>query len=255
MKTRASSRHVLKILLWIFAALLTLALIAVSVLCFKGYKMYREAVAERPVAALQDNIRSRCYVYVTCDELPQIYKDAVIAAEDRRFETHHGIDPIAIARAVLVDIKTLSFAEGGSTITQQLAKNELFTQRKHLERKFAEIFAAHAIEGTYTKDEIFEMYVNSIYFGSGYYGIYAAAAGYFGKAPAELNDCESIMLAGLPNAPSIYSPDNSLYYAMKRMTVVLQRMINYDFVSIPEADRIMAEAFSLQFYGRGMAAA
>lgn len=249
MKTKSSThRRVWKVLLWIFLSLCALALILIGTLTYKGYRMYKEAIVDTPIEELKSSIENRC-IYVHYDELPQIYIDAVISAEDRRFYTHNGIDPIAIGRAILVDIKTLSFAEGGSTITQQIAKNELFTQRKHMERKFAEIFAAHAIEKCYSKEEIFEMYVNSIYFGSDHYGIYAAATGYFGREPGELRECEAVMLAGLPNAPSIYSPDNSVFYAIRRMTVVMQRMINYDVVTTEHADQIMAEAFSMNFYG------
>ncbi len=247
MKTKKKMKPGWKIFLCILGALFVIGAAAFGVLMIKGYEMYREAVAEKPIEGLMDEIRARPGEFVTVDELPQMYLDAVITAEDRRFYTHNGIDMIAIARAVVVDIKTLSFAEGGSTITQQLAKNELFTQRKHLERKFAEIFAARAIEKTYTKDEIFEMYVNSIYFGSGYYGISNAARGYFEIEPSEMSDLISVFLAGLPNAPSIYSPDNSVYLATRRMTVVLQRMINYDVISVEKADQLMAEAYSISF--------
>ena len=250
MKTKRKPRLGWRILLWVVLAGLSAALLLGGYFGVKGYRMYKEAIAEKPIESIEDDIRQRCsYVslYMSYDELPQIYIDAVICAEDRRFESHHGIDYISICRAILVDIKTLSFAEGGSTITQQLAKNELFTQKKHLERKFAEIFAARAIEDTYTKKEIFEMYVNSIYFGSGFYSIYSASEGYFGKSPEELSDSEAVMLAGLPNAPSLYSPNNSIYLATRRMTTVMQKMINYDMISVQRADEIMAEAFSIHF--------
>ena len=247
MKTKTKMKPSWKIFLCILGALFIIGATAFGVLMVKGYEMYKEAVAETPIEGLMDDIRARPGEFVTVDELPQMYIDAVITAEDRRFYTHDGIDVISIARAVLVDIKTMSFAEGGSTITQQLAKNELFTQRKHLERKFAEIFAARAIEDVYTKDEIFEMYVNSIYFGSGYYGISNAALGYFEVEPSEMSDLISVFLAGLPNAPSVYSPNNSVYLATRRMTVVLQRMINYDVITVEKADQLMAEAYSIAF--------
>lgn len=247
MKTKKRLKLGWRIVLWCIAAMALAVLLMVGVLTVKGYGMYKEAVAEKPIDAIMDDIQSRPGEFVTREELPEIYYDAVITAEDRRFENHNGIDPVSIARALWVDIKTLSFAEGGSTITQQLAKNELFTQRKHLERKFAEIFAAHAIEDCYTKDEIFEMYVNSIYFGSGYYGIFNACNGYFEVPISEMTDFEAVFLAGLPNAPSIYSPDNSPYLATRRMTVVLQRMINYDVISVERADAMMAEMYSLQY--------
>ena len=121
-------------------------------------------------------------------------------------------------------------------------KNEYFTQEKKLERKFAEIFAAWEIEKQYSKEDIFELYVNTIYFGSGYYGIYDAAEGYFGKEPSELNEYEAIMLAGLPNAPSAYSPDTSPELAKQRMSQVLIRMVECEVIDQDEADSLLAQA-------------
>ncbi len=247
MKTKVKMKPGWKIFLCMLGALFIIGAAAFGVLMVRGYAIYKQAVAEKPIEEMMDNIRARPGEYVTVDELPKMYLDAVVAAEDRRFYSHNGIDIIAIARALLVDIKNMSFAEGGSTITQQLAKNELFSMNKHLERKFAEIFAARAIEKVYTKDEILEMYVNSIYFGSGYYGISNAALGYFGIEPSEMSDLISVFLAGLPNAPSIYSPDNSVYLATRRMTVILQLMINYDIITVEKADQLMAEAYSISF--------
>lgn len=175
-------------------------------------------------------------------DLPEIYIDAVISVEDKRFEEHHGVDYLAICRAAWNNLRTFSFAEGGSTITQQLMKNEYFTQEKKLERKFAEIFAAWEIEKQYSKEDIFELYVNTIYFGSGYYGIYDAAEGYFGKEPSELNEYEAIMLAGLPNAPSAYSPDTSPELAKQRMSQVLIRMVECEVIDQDEADSLLAQA-------------
>ena len=166
----------------------------------------------------------------------------MIAAEDKRFFRHKGIDPLAIARAAFNDIVAMAFVEGGSTIPQQLAKNELFTQDKKIERKFADAFGAFAIENQYSKKQIFEMYVNSIYFGSGYYGIYDAAMGYFGKTPAQLDDYEAVMLAGLPNAPSNYSPDSNMQLAEKRMSVVLKRMVKCHKITEDEAEEIRSKS-------------
>ena len=134
----------------------------------------------------------------------------------------------------------MSFVEGGSTISQQLMKNEYFTQEKKLERKFAEIFAAWELEREYSKKEIFELYVNTIYFGSGYYGIHDAAEGYFGKEPSELTEYEAIMLAGLPNAPSAYSPDTNPELARQRMKQVLEKMVECEVLTQKEADAIFA---------------
>ena len=162
--------------------------------------------------------------------------------------THKGIDPGAIARALLADLRTHSLAEGGSTLTQQLAKNELFTQDKHLARKAAEMLAAFDLEKTYSKQQIFEMYANTIYFGSGYYGIAEAAEGYFGKEPAQLTDAEAIYLAGMPNAPSTYASSPEL--AFKRMQVVLKRMVKCRVLTQQQADALAADAENLTVYTR-----
>ena len=151
---------------------------------------------------------------------------------------HPGIDPIAICRALWTDLKSMSFEEGGSTITQQIAKNLFFTQEKLVERKVAEIFVVFAMEHEYSKEELFELYVNTAYFGSGYYGIYAAAMGYFDKLPSELTRYEAAMLAGVPNAPSAYSPDVSEELAEQRTVQVLSSMVKHELITQEEADGI-----------------
>ena len=170
--------------------------------------------------------------------------DAVISVEDHRFWEHGGIDVIAIFRAAVNDIKAMDYVEGGSTITQQIAKNMLFTQEKELERKFAEVFAAFEIESLYTKEEIFEIYVNTIYFGSGYYGIYDAAMGYFGKEPKELTNAEAVMLAGLPNAPSNYSPDVNPELAVERMKQVLESMVENNLIDQNLSDELVSQWYN-----------
>ncbi len=211
-----------------------------------GHKLYESAIQVTPIDTLYSSISSR-EGFVPYAQLPQTYINAVISAEDSRFTHHKGVDPVSIARALVTDLRTGSFAEGGSTITQQLAKNTLFTQEKHLARKAAEMFAALAIEKQYNKEQIFEMYVNTIYFGSGHYGIGEAAQGYFGKTPLQLTDAEAVMLAGLPNAPSAYSPNSSPDLAVKRMQVVLNRMVGCKKLTREQADALAAEAVTLQF--------
>lgn len=213
--------------------------------------MYRSAVQTTPIQEKMSEIQSMEH-FVKYDELPQIYIDAVVSVEDHRFYSHPGIDPIAIGRAVWNDIRTLSFAEGGSTITQQLAKNSYYTQEKKLERKFAEVFTAFAIEASYDKNDIFELYVNTIYFGSGYYGIYEAAQGYYGKVPSELSDYEAVMLAGLPNAPSAYSPDADPDLARQRMKQVLKQMVKNEVITDIQAEEILkakSKAKAVLFFG------
>lgn len=234
---------IFKLLKWAVSLILTAIIIgaaALSVFAFKGYKMYEEAVKEKPMEQMAEEIMSR-EDFTEYEELPEIYKSAVISAEDKRFFSHCGVDLISIGRALWNDLKAGAFVEGGSTISQQLMKNQYFTQEKKLERKFAEIFAALELEKKYEKEEIFEMYVNTIYFGSGYYGIAEAAKGYYGKTPEELSDSEAIMLAGLPNAPSAYSLDSSPELAKQRMRQVLDKMLECETISPEEAESVFAE--------------
>lgn len=229
--------------------LLLLALIALVLtggyFAFEGYRLYQSTVQRYPIETLYTNISAR-EGFVPYSELPQTYVDAVIVTEDERFMSHTGVDPVSIVRALWADLRAGSFVEGGSTITQQLAKNALFTQEKHVARKAAEMFAALEIEKQYTKEQIFEMYVNTIYFGSGHYGIGEAAQGYFGTAPSQLTDAQAVMLAGLPNAPSAYSPNSSPDLAIRRTQVVLRRMVKTGRLTQQQADAIAAEAAALQ---------
>lgn len=206
----------------------------------KGCQIYKDVIAEKPVYERVEEIHEK-ESFTPYSELPQFYIDATISVEDHRFKDHLGIDLIAIGRAVLTDIKEWSFVQGGSTITQQLAKNMLFTQDKKLERKAAEILAALELEDDYTKEEIFELYVNTSYFGNGYYGIGEAAYGYFGKAASGLSEYECAMLAGIPNAPSAYSPDENKELAVKRARIVLNSMVRNEIITREDADRIEME--------------
>ena len=230
----------LKLLFALVSLLLVLLLIAGTYFGIKGYHMYQDAVKETSMEEMVESIRDMDG-FIEYEELPETYVDAVVSVEDKRFWKHNGVDYLAIGRAVWNDLRTFSFAEGGSTITQQLMKNQYFTQEKKLERKVAEVFAAWELEKEYSKKEIFELYVNTIYFGSDYYGIRDAAEGYFGKAPSELTDYEAVMLAGLPNAPSVYSPDSDPELAKQRMKQVLGRMVDCETISQAEADRIFSE--------------
>ena len=226
---------------WILLPAVLLALIPTGMLIYNGYTLYRQALAEKPVAEMAAEIQT-IPNYTPVDELPQIYLDAVISVEDKRFYSHPGVDPLAIARAAFNDLRTLSFAEGGSTITQQLAKNEYFTQEKTLTRKIAEAFMALKIERELDKDTILGLYLNSINFGSGYYCVADASEGYFGKSPSMMNDWEATLLAGIPNAPSVYSPDADPELALQRQRQVLQRMVACGKLSRDEAAEILSPA-------------
>ena len=225
-----------KILIVIFIVLLSFGLIIAGT----GYNMYKEAIGKTPLDEKVAQIKEKDN-YTTLDEMPDIYKKAVVAVEDHRFYTHGGIDIIAIGRAIWNDIKAMSFVEGGSTITQQLAKNIYFTQEKELTRKVAEVFMAFKIEDKYNKNEILELYLNTSYFGDGYETVKEASRGYFGKEPLELTDYEAVMLAGIPNAPSVYAPTVNLDLAKQRTKQVIDAMVKYDVITQDEANRILKD--------------
>ncbi len=162
---------------------------------------------------------------VKLEAIPSYLKAALLATEDQRFYSHSGIDIKGIGRAIISDIRAGRFVQGGSTITQQLAKTLFLTPRRTLLRKLKEAFLALQLERRYTKDAILTLYFNQIYLGSGAYGVEAAAQLYFGKPVSALNLSECALLAGLPQAPSRYSPRVNKSLAVKRRNVVLRRML------------------------------
>lgn len=202
--------------------------------------MYKEAVEKTALNEKIEEIQNRKN-YTKLSEVPKIYLEAVIAVEDHRFYKHPGIDVIAICRAAINDIKAGSFIEGGSTITQQLAKNIYFTQEKKIERKIAEVFVAFDIEKNYKKDEILEFYINTTFFGNGYYTVKEASRAYFNKEPLEMTDGEAVLLAGIQNAPSLYNPVNSMELAKQRQKQVIYKMMKYGGLSENKANRIINE--------------
>lgn len=215
------------------ALLLLISLVFVA----RGFFLYRDALAATSLDDMAAAITSS-EAFTPIDKLPDLYVQAVVSVEDHRFYAHPGIDFIACARALVHDIQAGSIVEGGSTITQQLAKNQYFTQEQTVDRKIAEMFMALSIEQHFSKREILELYVNSIYFGDGLYGVGAASAGYFGKGADALDACESTMLAGIPNAPSAYAPTADADLAHKRQQQVLDRLVACDYLSAAEARRI-----------------
>ncbi len=194
---------------------------------------------DEPFAAFFEQRR----ILVSLDRIPRYLIEALLATEDTRFYSHRGIDPRGIARAFLTNLRTLRLAEGGSTITQQLAKVLFLTPEKSLTRKIKEILLAFQIEREYPKDKILEMYFNQIYFGHGAYGVEAAAQTYFGKSVGELNLAEAAMLAGLPRAPNSYSPIVDKERARRRRGVVLQRMVEEGFITTEQAEAAAAVPF------------
>lgn len=228
-------RKIIKVLVLIC---LIAGIAACSYLIHEGYDMYKTAVEKESIAQKVEEIRSRDN-YTKIDELPQIYLDAIVSVEDHRFYSHPGVDILAIGRAAINDIKAMSLVEGGSGITQQLCKNLYFTQEKKFTRKIAEVFMSFEFEKKYTKDEILELYVNSIYFGNNYYCVKDASLGYFGKLPKDMNDYESTLLAGIPNAPSAYALTKNPDLAHQRQKRVLEKMVKYNYLTQKEAEAIM----------------
>ncbi len=231
------------------AALILVVLVEVYFLA-RGFNLYREAIEEAGLDELAASIQSS-ESFTPIDELPDLYLQAVVAVEDHRFYAHPGFDAIATARALVNDLKAGAIVEGGSTITQQLAKNVYFTQEKRMARKAAEVFAALDIEKHYSKQEIFEMYVNTIYFGNGCYGVAEAAEGYFKTDAASLTDAQAVVLAGLPQAPSVYASSPAL--AHKRARVVLQRMVDCHKLTQDAAAQLSAETDVIPFITRSIA--
>src|SRR5438094_9516737 len=198
----------------------------------QGTKIYDDN--DEPITEL--HVERRILVPLT--QIPQSLRDAILATEDRRFYSHWGIDPIGISRAIVQNYRRGRVVEGGSTITQQLTKVLFLTPDKSLERKLKEAVLAIELERRYSKDRILEMYLNQIYFGHGAYGVEAAARTYFGKSVSELNVRESALLAGLPRAPSAYSPFDHADVAKRRREVVLRRMVEFGALKDDEAKRL-----------------
>lgn len=191
--------------------------------------------------------------YVSISEVPDNLKNALIATEDSRFYTHGGVDYFGVVRALVSNLVSgSSTGQGASTITQQLARllylPDISTEQTFMDsinRKFREISIAYQLEEKYTKDEILEMYLNEYYFGSGAYGVEAAAETYFGKHVSQLDLAECAMIAGLPQAPSSYAPNSDFEAAKKRQKEVLGRMVAMEYITQEEADAAYNEQLTI----------
>jgi penicillin-binding protein 1A len=184
-------------------------------------------------------------VFVPLSQIPQALRDAVIATEDARFYAHFGVDPTGIGRAIYQNFRRGRIVEGGSTITQQLAKVLFLTPDKSLERKLKEAVLALTLERRYSKDRILELYLNQIYFGQGAFGVEAAAQTFFGKSVTELTLSESALLAGLPKAPATYSPFEHPEAAKRRRATVLVRMVDTGILKPEQAKRASQASLAL----------
>ena len=230
----------MKIIRNILITVVLIGIVVGGIFVKNGYDMYKNALEKIPLEVKISSIKEKT-MYAKIDEIPQIYKDAVISVEDHRFYKHNGVDIIAIGRAFINDIKAIDFVEGGSTITQQLAKNIYFTQEKKITRKIAEVFMAFEIEKEYDKNQILELYLNTSYFGDGYYTVKEACKGYFNKELNEMTDYECILLAGIPNAPSVYAPTKNSELAIQRQKQVMNKMVEYEYLTQEEANKILEQ--------------
>lgn len=228
----------MKLIKRILIIILLIIIFIVAGFVYKGHELYKQALEKISISDKVAEIKSD-ENYTKLEDMSEFYKDAVIAVEDRRFYEHGAIDPIALARAVYSNIKAKELREGGSTITQQLAKNIYFTQEKSALRKISEIFMAYDLEKKLNKDTILELYLNTSYFGDGYYCVAEASRGYYKKEPKDMNLDESTMLAGVPNAPSVYAPTINPDLAKSRQGKVLRSMVEYGYISQEEADKVL----------------
>ena len=228
----------MKIVKRIIIFIVLIILLIGAFITYQGYTIYKTAIEEVSIKDKIAQIQSG-ENYTKLDQLPQFYKDAVVIVEDRRFYDHGALDYRGIGRAIWTNIKSLELREGGSSITQQVAKNIYFTQEKTALRKIAEIFMAFELEKTCDKDTILEIYVNTSYFGSGYYGIKEASIGYYDKEPIDMNEYESSMLAGVPNAPSAYDPSKHPDLAEQRQEQVLDKLVRYEYITEKEKEEIL----------------
>ena len=187
--------------------------------------------------------------YVRLDKLPPYLPQAVIATEDRRFYTHLGVDPIGLARAGFRNLVAGSVVQGGSTITQQLAKNLFLSPDRTVARKFEEVMYAIWLERRFTKDEILELYLNRVYFGGGTYGVEAAARRYFGRSARSVTLTQAALLAGLLKAPSRYAPTRNVELASARIDVVLQNMADAGYLTAAQAHEAAEQPLRLRSFG------
>lgn len=226
-----------------FKRLLLIILLAIllvgSIIFFNGYKLYKTTLDSKSLTDKISEIKNN-NSYVSYDKVPDYYLNAIIAVEDHRFKDHGSIDVISIGRAIVSNVQSKELNEGGSTITQQVAKNLYFiTEDNVISRKIAEILVAIDLEKNYSKDQILEFYINTIYFGEGYYGIKEASNGYYDKDPIDLTLNEATILAGVPNAPSVYAPTVNPDLAKNRQGKVIRSMVEYNYLSQDEADKIV----------------
>ncbi|MDR3543682.1 MAG: transglycosylase domain-containing protein [Desulfosporosinus sp.] len=230
-----------KFLIFIFAVL------CIGSFGVKYYFTHVNRIADQVCSDVLNQVKAHHSQFLSYSDIPEMYRNAIIATEDRSFFTNRGIDFKGTLRAVFVDVGGGQALQGGSTITQQLIHNTLLSnQSKSLTWKLLESIYAIGVYDTMSKQETFGFYTNVIYFGHGAIGLYQASETYFGKAPSELNAGELTMLAGLPNAPSVYDPYKNLTLALERQHLVVENMVDNGVISESQAKQIISDPIELR---------
>lgn len=226
-------KRILKVIFRVFLVL------TIIVTAYFGYNFiqYQRIKDDRPIETLVDDIRNNPD-FLTVDEISEKFLDALVATEDRRFYDRKGFDFRALARSIVTNIKEGEFVQGGSTIPQQVGKLLYFDHDQDLNEKVIQVYIMYDLESLYSKDEILELYVNSIYFGSGYTGIKQASEGYFDSSALDLSWAESTLLAGIIPAPSVYDPTINFDLAKDRQYAVLLSLQNTGVINEDQAERI-----------------
>lgn len=236
-------KKVIKFFVKLIIVLLTLAIVGAAVVAgwffYSGYQLYKETLDNEDLISRVTKVEWS-EDYIPLEYVCDYFQDAIISVEDPKFYEHEGINLKAIIRAFKKDIETKDYKQGGSTITQQVAKNLCFSGDKTIARKVAELLVARDLEKLYTKDEILELYVNVIYFGDGYTGIGPASWGYYGISPADMDFNQSTLLAGVPQAPSRYSLTKHIDRAIQRQKIVVQAMIENGVITEEEVADLLS---------------
>ena len=230
-----------KKLIRIFLILLLLLTSVIATLLVQGHFRYEREIRSKPLEEAISEYTARDD-YVKFEDIDEDFVNAVISVEDKRFFSRKGYDFVALIRALYHNFKARDVIEGGSTITEQIAKNlYLGGSVNGLEEKMAEIFIMMALEKEYSKEDLFALYANMNYYGDGYWGIAQAAKGYYGLKPNELSLGKAAMLAGIPNAPSVYQLSDGYDLAKQRQEWVLSTMYNNSYISEAELQKAKAE--------------
>ncbi|CUO16162.1 transglycosylase domain-containing protein [Clostridium sp. NSJ-49] len=212
-----------KFFIGLIGLILSIAIISVAMIAASGHTKYKEAIDTISLSDKINEIRSSD-TYVEIDDISETFRDAIVAIEDMRFYDHGAIELKSLLRAILVNLREKEVLQGGSTITQQVAKNLYFDNDQNFIKKIAEMFVAFDLEKNYSKDDILELYVNIIYYGDNNYGIKEASNNYFGVEPIDLDYDQSTLLAGLPQAPSAYSLGENYELAKERQEEVIEAL-------------------------------